>query len=325
LIGHAQDVVEDDINSLTDLQRLISEVIIVDGGSSHFNSIHEYVLKNWTKIRGKDGQPKTNDCRRAILASLSKNLYSHPLFMRDSKNEGHWKMAAYNPLKNYTSLPEIPQPDHKNGLDLGALTDLQKLIIRAIGISQNHRCDFELVNEYVSQRWDQLRRRDGSPYAANIKRAIQASLSNNSASQPIFQKESKELPGVKGIWSLSSRGLEFFNLLEKEEGRSLNSSFIDSDHVIKEESDAVNSDWSGDSHHLDHNKIKRLMSDDDDADEDDEMSASLSDERAAIGVLGRKRSRDDSEYEEVSTEERPRKVARRPILGRPDNMITAQV
>lgn len=104
----------------------------------------------------------------------------------------------------------------------------------------------------------------------------------------------------------------------------MNSSFIDSEHVIKEESDAVNSDWSGDSHHVVHNKTQHLMSDDDEADEDDEMSASSSDEQAAIGVLGRKRSREDSEYEEVSAE-RPRKVARRPILGRPDIMITAQV
>lgn len=105
----------------------------------------------------------------------------------------------------------------------------------------------------------------------------------------------------------------------------MNNSFIDSEHVIKEESDAVNSDWSADSHHLVGNKTHRLMSDDDEADDADEMSASLSDERAAIGVLGHKRSR-DSEYEEdLRDEERPRKVARRPILGRVDNMLTAQV
>ena len=106
----------------------------------------------------------------------------------------------------------------------------------------------------------------------------------------------------------------------------MNSSFIDSDHAIKEESDAVNSDWSGDSHHLDHNKNQHLMSDEDEADEDDEMSASVSDEHEAIGILGRKRSREDSEYEEgMSEDERPKKIARRPILGRNENIIAALV
>jgi len=109
-------------------------------------------------------------------------------------------------------------------------------------------------------------------------------------------------------------------MLEKEDGHSFNSSFMDSDHAIKEESDAVNSDWSGDSHHLGHTKNRNFASDDDD---DDDMSASISGEHEVIGVLGRKRSRENSEYEEISADDRPRKL--RALLNRSDNMIAAQV
>jgi protein-disulfide isomerase-like protein with CxxC motif len=211
-----------DASQLTDLQRLISEAIILNGGSCHLDVIHDYVLKHWSKLKGRDGQPKSTDCRRAILASLSKNLYSHPLFTRDVKHEGAWKMGSYNPLKNVTHLPPTgTDPPKPNTAESNNLTDLQKLIIRAIG---DKKVEFDTMLKFVSQRWQTLRRRDGSQYASNIKRAIQASLSNNSAAIPIFKKEPGDEFGGKGLWCLTERGLELWRQLCEEDEKSKRSS-----------------------------------------------------------------------------------------------------
>jgi hypothetical protein len=47
---------------------------------------------------------------------------------------------------------------------------------------------------FILKRWQTLRRRDGSQYASNIKRAIQASLGNNSATMPIFKVKKTQHP-----------------------------------------------------------------------------------------------------------------------------------
>lgn len=66
--------------NLTALQLLISRCIIEKGGACDFETIHQYVSHNRDQLRGRDGQPKSTDCRRAILASLSKNTRTQPLF-----------------------------------------------------------------------------------------------------------------------------------------------------------------------------------------------------------------------------------------------------
>jgi hypothetical protein len=85
------------------------------------------------------------------------------------------------------------------------MTELQILIIEAIDLNGG-LATFEEIYDHVSKSFDNLRRRDGTPYTSDCKRAIQASLSNNPITRPFFKKENK-----KGIcsWALAKRSLEF--------------------------------------------------------------------------------------------------------------------
>ncbi len=58
------------------------------------------------------------------------------------------------------------------------------------------------------KRWQGLTRRDGTPYAADIRRAVQSSLFNNSSQSPIFVK----LPETdQNTWGLAARGVRLHN------------------------------------------------------------------------------------------------------------------
>jgi hypothetical protein len=80
------------------------------------------------------------------------------------------------------------------------------LIIQAIQQSGG-AANFDQILEYVQPSFDNLRRRDGSPYTSECRRALLASLSNNPASKPFFKKEKKENVNV---WALAKRSVIFF-------------------------------------------------------------------------------------------------------------------
>ena len=116
--------------------------------------------QNWEGFRDKDGQVKTTDCKRAILASLSKNIKSTPLFkvrwytilhstypyglvLQRATQKYWWQLGQYNPLfteelnEGVTKLELEDEPlngainENKNGRtktrpkDNGVLTELQ--------------------------------------------------------------------------------------------------------------------------------------------------------------------------------------------------------
>lgn len=112
--------------------------------------------------------------------SDEKNRYD---FFREKKKKGQdkktdSKLDLQHPLASH---PEIP-----------ALTDLQTYITEAILSSKkNNRdsADFETISEYVSKRWRNIKRRDGSSYATDCRRAIQANLRHNPNHIPLFRKD----------------------------------------------------------------------------------------------------------------------------------------
>lgn len=190
---------------------------------------HCNLLQNWDGLRTKDGQ--STDCKRAILASLSKNIRTQPLFKRANDTKWWWLLGEYNPLYSpqidmmATQLPMIDEPLHDSVLqnsalsaslsagksrsknrskDNGVLTELQVLIIESIA-ECGGTATIEQITDGVSQQWGSLRRRDGSKYTADCRRAVQASLANNPSSRPIFRKESRK----KGIWGLARRATEY--------------------------------------------------------------------------------------------------------------------
>lgn len=87
-----------------------------------------------------------------------------------------------------------------------APSDLQILIINAIHSSPGGWGTFDQIHEEVAKSFDNVKRRDGAPYASDCKKAIQATLSNNPTTRPFFKKEVKR--GVT-MWGLAKRSLDF--------------------------------------------------------------------------------------------------------------------
>lgn len=206
-------------SKLTMLQLLITISILQSPNSeASVESILEFVDKHQEYIAGKDSTPKTTDPKRAILASLSKNASTNPLFIKED-DENIWKIGPNNLFYGLDYVPKgllnyISQA--KANSDKVELTDLQKMIIKAITLENGKPCTLEKIYEYVKPRYEKLKRRDGSSYATNVKRALQASLSNNSSSRPIFQAVEGE-NDKSTLWTLTERGELFLNSLELED------------------------------------------------------------------------------------------------------------
>lgn len=203
-------------SKLTNLQILISISIIKSPNyEARLDYILDFVCQHYTYLLGRDGNPKATDPKRAVLASLSKNASSSPLFV---KIGDVWKIGPKNVL--YGSKEVIPGlmeyiTVSKAPGDAVELTELQKMIMRAISL-EGGTCGLEKIYDYVKLRYDRLKRRDGSSYATNARRAIQASLSNNSSNRPIFQLVGSNQDD-ETLWSLTERGLESLELINTNE------------------------------------------------------------------------------------------------------------
>lgn len=203
-------------SKLTNLQILISISIIRSANyEARLDYILDFVCQHYTYLLGRDGNPKATDPKRAVLASLSKNASSSPLFV---KVGDVWKIGPKNVL--YGSKEVIPGlmeyiTVSKSPGDSVELTELQKMIMRAISL-EGGTCGLEKIYDYVKLRYDRLKRRDGSSYATNARRAIQASLSNNSSNRPIFQLVGSN-DDEETLWSLTERGLESLEMINTNE------------------------------------------------------------------------------------------------------------
>lgn len=203
-------------SKLTNLQILISISIIRNTNyEARLDYILDFVCQNYAYLLGRDGNPKATDPKRAVLASLSKNASSSPLFIRVGDV---WKIGPKNVLygckyvipglMEYITVSKAPG-------DSVELTELQKMIMRAIALDGG-TCALERIYEYVKPRYDRLKRRDGTSYASNARRAIQASLSNNSSNRPIFQLVGTN-SNEETLWSLTERGQEALELINTNE------------------------------------------------------------------------------------------------------------
>ena len=208
-----------DTTKLNEIQALVCECISDNSGSCHFDLIVHHVSKHWPSISAKYGNV---DVRTAILNVLTDS--NNRLFKRDSKRTGWWMInnavlkskVSTNTTTPTTSAP-ITSPLHNNNKEQqdnsndsgeedsqlrGELTELQILIMHSL-YAEGGTATFEQIYEHVIKKYDSIRRRDGTPYTSDCKRAISSSLSNNS-SAPFFKKENRK--GVWG-WSLTKKAV----------------------------------------------------------------------------------------------------------------------
>lgn len=212
---------------MTALQRTVSECIMQSGGSCHFEFILDTVQKKWADIKNEDALPRIANLKKLVGACVARDRGedSKALFMRDhnAESSGYWKLGLSNPYVKTSGLTldtkekgipsAVPSMQGSGTADQGSsgsgsgrrnvpLTHLQELIIDAIA-ANGEAADLESIYAYIKERWQGLTRRDGTPYAADIRRAVQSSLFNNSSQSPIFVK----LPETdQNTWGLAARG-----------------------------------------------------------------------------------------------------------------------
>eukprot|EP01117_Protostelium_nocturnum_P004581 TRINITY_DN1653_c0_g1_i1.p1 TRINITY_DN1653_c0_g1~~TRINITY_DN1653_c0_g1_i1.p1 ORF type:complete len:623 (+),score=219.26 TRINITY_DN1653_c0_g1_i1:460-2328(+) len=227
--------VEEQKPGLTDLQEMICECINDNGGSCHFDMIVHHVSKNWNRVKAVN-----TDCKGAILAALTD---SKRVFKRDSKRTGWWMInnEKLNPIKKedakssnrrqrggkVATIEIKKEPEVTNAVPSEAseeddsvnskrgdppMTELQILIIESVD-KKGGAATFDQIHEYILPMFDNLRRRDGSRYTSECKRAIQASLSNNPTTRPFFKKTMKK---NVVFWELATRSKEFLATYHKK-------------------------------------------------------------------------------------------------------------
>jgi len=166
----------------------------------------------------------------AFKSKPNNNLNGISTTVNGNTVNGNAEMVEVNMIDNLESV----ELNNSSGDDSAKqnrdppMTELQILIIEAIH-SEGGVATFEQIYDKVSKKFDSIKRRDGTPYTSECRRAIQASLSNNPSARPFFKKESR-----KGavVWSLAKRSIEF--LAEHNNNNSIKP-FDDEEEVEEEE------------------------------------------------------------------------------------------
>jgi len=102
-------------------------------------------------------------------------------------------------LRRLSHLHDYHTPSRGRGSESAKLSDLQAAITQAIAF-HGEPCPFEKIYEYVNNKLKEkdIRRRDGTPYATDCRRAIQANLRANPHHATLFMKDPKH----KNMWRL---------------------------------------------------------------------------------------------------------------------------
>eukprot|EP01118_Nematostelium_gracile_P003391 TRINITY_DN138_c1_g2_i1.p1 TRINITY_DN138_c1_g2~~TRINITY_DN138_c1_g2_i1.p1 ORF type:complete len:629 (+),score=232.77 TRINITY_DN138_c1_g2_i1:134-2020(+) len=280
---------------LTPLQATICESIVDNGGTCHFDLIVHHVSKSWNKIKTGNTDVKT-----AILSALTD---SKKIFKRDTKRTGWWiinkdlegithaednfsrssRSKSRDAMKKMTSPQtkrknENSDEEEKKEADRKEkdppMTELQILIIEAID-NCGGSATFEQIFDHVNKKFDNLKRRDGTPYTSECRRAIQASLSNNPTTRPFFKKETKK---GNAVWSLAKRSIEFLADYRRKKEAGIDP--LEEEEEEEEEQKTVKK------------KDKRIQDDSSDQDDDDE------DEKDESSESSENEDEEDEEEEE---------------------------
>jgi len=137
---------------------------------------------------------KTNNSSNNTNNNLvNSNANSSNNAVEESPNKRH-KSSRISQSNHLLEEPKTPAVVHPlTGLpDVPTLTDLQIFITEAIRFKSDEEtksCDFENIYEYVEKRWKQVKRRDGSSYTTDCRRAIQANLRMNPHHVALFRKD----------------------------------------------------------------------------------------------------------------------------------------
>ncbi|PRP83917.1 hypothetical protein PROFUN_08854 [Planoprotostelium fungivorum] len=259
--------------AISELHETICDCINENGGSCHFDMIVHYANKNWSRTKAINTDVKgavlsaLTDSKRIFKRDPKRtgwwminaerlnnarreNDVGTPLKSRGKGEEnsanraGDARTEEKTNNNNRKKEPEVQEEEDEEGKAnslAGAkrgdppMTELQILIIEAVD-ARGGSATFEQIYEYIAPMFDNLRRRDGTKYTSECRRAIQASLSNNPTTRPFFRKEVKK-GGI--LWELAKRSREFLASYRKKKAAGEVTHISEVREEIEDEEDKV--------------------------------------------------------------------------------------
>jgi hypothetical protein len=130
---------------------------------------------------------KANNNQPTILINQNANYRQYLPLVSQGTQSGHKPVFSSKSVSDeideryihpLASHPEIPK-----------LTDLQVLITMAI-LEHGEPCPFDAIYQFISKKWKgfKIRRRDGTPYISDCRRAILANLRSTPSHISLFRK-----------------------------------------------------------------------------------------------------------------------------------------
>eukprot|EP00127_Corallochytrium_limacisporum_P006555 Clim_evm27s230 gene=Clim_evmTU27s230 len=216
-----------ELTQLSALEAAITEIILEhqsNGEHCSFDDILEHVSHRWHKLRRKDGIPYHTKIRTAVERVLHGSGSKFQLFHYDA--EHGYVLSSDTPRKagekekekdedgNDVEDGDEDKDEENEGLEeksrkireeLG-VSELQATVVDAIYTNGGTKLDIDSIIEHVSKFWSSLRKKDGTPYSGDIRKAVLSSLSGSSqASSRFFFRDSED----SNLWHISKHALSF--------------------------------------------------------------------------------------------------------------------
>jgi hypothetical protein len=136
--------------------------------------------ENHDQDTGASDQLDTENDQQDNNRRTMRNLKQLQLLMPSKRLKLHGNSAAARRLRD---------PKKKKIKNPPEITQLQAAIAKAIYLQHGNAANLDTIVEFVNKYWNELRRRDGTPYSnTECRKAVSANLRNNNSSRSLFMK-----------------------------------------------------------------------------------------------------------------------------------------
>jgi len=184
-----------DGKEMSQLQGLMIEAMVRNGGSTSIENIQKYVGKFWANLRRRDTNLYSTDFKKAVKSTL---LSDNSIFKKDPDRENYWTVT-----KNAMDLFETVK---EQVTEIPRLTGMQDMLMRIL-LTYGGVCTFEQIYDEVIKTGKSMRHL-GADYK-RVSRAILASLSHNPPGN--FRKASD------GCWTIAPKAMIVAEQMSKED------------------------------------------------------------------------------------------------------------
>eukprot|EP00124_Ichthyophonus_hoferi_P001185 Ihof_evm11s56 gene=Ihof_evmTU11s56 len=282
---HFADVLVDSHEGgMSEIHGMVADYLRSNRQPVHINDIVDFISKRSQSIRRGDGASDQAKNRMAVESALQRSKIikmtksEHYLLEDgsiDSKTSSEKKGNSLTPVDDtptpHQSLPDPPNPNYTGSFFLRlanenpTLTELQALIIEVLAQHQG-KSHVDNICIHVARHWGSLKKRDGAPYTADLRREVMATLQSKTIVRPIFKRDESNYQ----VYSLTSEARKLLQSISINLG-SIRFARLECDGDEGEDSQGEGGDEEN---------VSRDLEDDDtndlDIDEEDDVTPSVS-------------------------------------------------